>query len=141
YGAIILIALSVRRVSRSRVDQDAVASWQAADEIRAIPAELRRNPEVLVAKWGGLGLLFYVAWRVPTLSFFEPSRLLLVSAVFVFAIVGISIIMLTGWAGQVSLGQMGFVGVGAAVGALATREWGLDLSIAMMIAGAVGAAV
>src|SRR5690606_4555166 len=75
YGAIILIALSVRRVSRSRVDQDAVASWQAADEIRAIPAELRRNPEVLVAKWGGLGLLFYVAWRVPTLSFFEPSRL------------------------------------------------------------------
>jgi branched-chain amino acid transport system permease protein len=141
YGLIILVALGVRRVSRSRVDTDSVASWQAADDIRPIPVELRRNPEVLVVKWGGLGLLAYVAWRVPTLPFMEPSRLLLASAVVVFAIVGISIILLTGWAGQVSLGQMGFVGVGAAVGPVVTREWHLDLSIALVAAGAAGAVV
>jgi branched-chain amino acid transport system permease protein len=139
YGVIILIALSVRKVSRTRVDQDTVASWQAADEIRPIPRELRRNPEVLMAKWGGLGLLAYAAWAVPTVSFMEPSRLLLGSALLVYCMVGISIIILTGWAGLVSLGQMGFVGVGAAIGALATSQWRLDLSIALVIAGAAGA--
>jgi len=141
YGLVILVALGVRRVSRSRVDLDAVASWQAADEIRPIPSELRNNPEVLVAKWGGLGLLAYVAWQVPTMPFMEPSQLLLASGVLVFAIVGISVILLTGWAGQVSLGQMGFVGVGAAVGALATKEWGLDLSVALVVAGLAGALI
>jgi branched-chain amino acid transport system permease protein len=61
--------------------------------------------------------------------------------VLVYAMVGISVILLTGWAGQVSLGQMGFVGVGAAVGAVATREWGLDLSVALVVSGTAGALV
>ena len=47
--------------------------------------------------------------------------------------------MLTGWAGQVSLGQMGFVGLGAAIGGVATSEWGLDLSLALLVAGFAGA--
>jgi branched-chain amino acid transport system permease protein len=141
YGLIILGTLSLRRVGRSRVDQDSVASWQSVDEIRTIPRELRTNPEVLVAKWGGLALLAYVAWRVPTFSFMEPARMLLVSGVVVFAIIGISIIVLTGWAGQVTLGQMGFVGVGAAIGAVATREWSLDMSVAIVIAGVAASVV
>ena len=36
----------------------------------------------------------------------------------VFAIIAVSIVVLTGWAGQVSLGQMSFVAFGAAIGAL-----------------------
>ena len=59
----------------------------------------------------------------------------------IFAIVILSITMLTGWAGQVSLGQMGFVAIGAALGAYATSDWGLDLALALPLAGLAGAAV
>ena len=39
------------------------------------------------------------------------------SAVIAFAIIGMSLVVLTGWAGQISLGQMAIVGIGAAVSA------------------------
>ena len=44
------------------------------------------------------------------------------SAIFAFAIIGLSLVVLTGWAGQVSLGQMAIVGVGAAVSATCTSD-------------------
>ncbi|MEI2700088.1 MAG: branched-chain amino acid ABC transporter permease [Microthrixaceae bacterium] len=59
----------------------------------------------------------------------------------VFAIIGTSVVVLTGWSGQVSLGQMVFVGVGAAVGAWCTVERGWDPFVSMMIAGPLGAVV
>jgi len=141
FGAVILIGLAVRKTSQSRTDHDTATSWQAADEIRPIPRELRRVPEVMVAKWGSLLLVAYLVYRLPTFEFMDSGLMLKASAVVVFAMVGISIMMLTGWAGQVSLGQMGFVGVGAAVGALATRQWHLDLTVAIPLAGAAGAFV
>jgi branched-chain amino acid transport system permease protein len=139
YGLVVLVALGVRRARPSRADHDAGASWRMVDEIRPVAPEVRRNPEVLVARCGGLGLVAYAAWQLPNLPFMGPSRLLLAAGVVVFAIVGISIVVLTGWAGQVSLGQMGFVGVGAAVGAVATGRWHIDLSLALVVAGAAGA--
>ena len=42
-----------------------------------------------------------------------PSRHFLYARVLVLAIVAISLVVLTGWAGQVSLGQMAFAGYGA----------------------------
>ena len=51
-----------------------------------------------------------------------------------------SVVVLTGWAGQVSLGQMSFVGFGAAVGAYATQTLApRPRLIAMLLAGLVGA--
>ena len=47
------------------------------------------------------------------LIYSEPSQLFQLSRVPIFAMIGISIVILTGWAGQLSLGQMAFVGVGA----------------------------
>jgi branched-chain amino acid transport system permease protein len=78
---------------------------------------------------------------LPTFEFMDSGMMLKASAVVVFAMVGVSIMMLTGWAGQVSLGQMGFVGVGAAIGALATKQWHLDLMVAIPLAGTAGALV
>jgi branched-chain amino acid transport system permease protein len=47
-------------------------------------------------------------------------------------------VVLTGWAGQVSLGQMAFVGVGAAVGGALTSHRGWDLALAAAVAGVAG---
>ena len=52
----------------------------------------------------------------------------------------VSLVVLTGWAGQVSLGQVAFIGIGAAVGGVAhRRRWDWDLSVALARGGLVGA--
>ncbi|HEY5699987.1 MAG TPA: branched-chain amino acid ABC transporter permease, partial [Acidimicrobiales bacterium] len=72
-------------------------------------------------------------------TWLSPSDSLLASSVGIYGIVGLSLLVLTGWAGQVSLGQMGFVGLGAAIGGVATSQWGLDLSLALLVSGLAGA--
>ena len=59
----------------------------------------------------------------------------------IFVLITLSVVVLTGWAGQVSLGQMSFVAFGAATGAYATQTWRLDLALALVLAAVVGAAV
>lgn len=140
-AVVILVGLAVRKTGQSRTAHDTADSWQASDEIRPVPKELRRVPEVAVAKWGGLALLAFVAFRLPSFGFMDSGNLIKASAVVLFGIVGVSIIMLTGWAGQVTLGQMSVVGVGAVTAALATSQWGLDLSLAVVVAGVAGAVV
>jgi len=69
------------------------------------------------------------------------GELIRASSLVVLAIVGCSIVVLTGWSGQVSLGQMSFAAVGASVGAVALLDWHWDLSLALLLAGAAAAAV
>lgn len=138
-AGVILVSLLVRKAGSTRADTDQVSSWSASEEVRPIPKELRRVPEVAAAKWGGLVLGIVALWALPSwLSVGDETR---AGFVAIFAMITLSIVLLTGWAGQVSLGQMSFVGVGAAVGALATAEWGLDLSVALLVAGVAGSAV
>ena len=62
--------------------------------------------------------------------------------ILIYAMVGISLVVLTGWSGNVSLGQWAIVGVGALVTAkLATQEAPLDFFIILLVAGLCGAAV
>ena len=68
----------------------------------------------------------------------RESRTNLAATILVFAIIGLSLVVLTGWAGQVSLGQMAFVGVGAAVGGAATARLGWDLVPAVVLGGLAG---
>ena len=139
-GLVIIGALLFRKLGQSRAEQDDTSTWQSADEIRDVPRELRKVGEVRAVRIGGglviTGLLMSVPW-----IFDEPSNRFKASAVVIFAIIGVSLVVLTGWAGQVSLAQMSFAAVGGAVGAVATREWGLDLTLALLVAGVVGAAV
>lgn len=134
---VILAALLFQR--RGVVARTEEATWQAVKDIRAIPREVANLPEVLWVRRGltaaGIGALLALP------LFLAGSRLLLAAAIAIFAIIGLSLVVLTGWAGQVSLGQMAFVGIGAAVaGSVTTRlEW--DLSLSLIIAGLAGAAV
>ena len=62
------------------------------------------------------------------------------SAVLIFAMIAISIVVLTGWAGQVSSARWASR-ASARRGPVATKEWGLDLTLAIPLAGLAGAAV
>jgi branched-chain amino acid transport system permease protein len=136
-GAVIVVALLLQRRGASRTSFESVSTWQAVDEVRPIPEVVARLPEVRAVRWGGAALLVGVVVWLPTAL--SPSDALLASSVLIWGIIGLSLLVLTGWAGQVSLGQMGFVGLGAAVGGMATSEWGLDLTLALLVAGLAGA--
>lgn len=138
-GLVIFVGLLLQPRPKTRAAQDQASSWAASEDVRPVPAVLRRLPEVRIARGVGLVVLVGGTLVLPHLLGTEDS--LKASAVLIFALVGLSIVVLTGWAGQVSLGQMGFVGAGAAVTAVATSDWGLDLALALPLAAVVGALI
>lgn len=125
-----------KRGQFARTDEQ--SAWQAAAEIRPIPRELSRVREVVWGRRGMYALLALVTLGLPVIM--SDSQISLAGVILISSMVGISLVVLTGWAGQVSLGQVGFMGIGAAVAGYLTSTRGWDLSIALFAAGIVGAA-
>ena len=63
----------------------------------------------------------------------------LAAAVAIYAIIAISLVLLTGWAGEISLGQVAFVAIGSAAAGAANVHWQLDPFLSFLLAGGVGA--
>lgn len=135
---VVVIALLARRRNVSRSDSE-TSTWRSADEVRPIPAELAGFPEVRAVRWGSATALVVAALVLPHLLSADHS--LKASAVLIYGILGVSLVVLTGWAGQVSLGQIAFFAIGATLGAKATSDWGLDLTLALALATLVGGLV
>ncbi|HUP85471.1 MAG TPA: ABC transporter permease [Acidimicrobiales bacterium] len=136
--AIILVALLVqRRGITARTDMQ--STWQAAKEVRGIPRELAKIPEVRLVRIG-LSVLGGVLLLCAPLVL-PASRVNLIGVIAIFGIIGVSLVVLTGWAGQVSLGQVAFMGIGGAVSASVSNRLGWDLSIALLLGGVAGAVV
>ena len=102
------VLVVVLLVVRSAGEQD---SWSLAPRIKAIPSRLesvwwvrRLNAMGFVALFG-----FFVVLGL-TLS--SASSLFTWTSILLFAMVALSMTVLTGWAGQLSLGQYAFVGLG-----------------------------
>jgi branched-chain amino acid transport system permease protein len=138
-AAVILITLVVRRKGVSRAESDPTSSWQVAGDIRPVPVELAGVREVRWARWAGLAVAIVALVALPTVL--GPGQTLKAAAVVAFAIVILSITVLTGWAGQISLGQMGFVAIGAALAAHMVRSWGWDVALILPAVGLAGAVV
>jgi branched-chain amino acid transport system permease protein len=116
---VIVVALLVQRNRLGRVDPGA-STWRSIQEIRRTPRELRRVPEVQFGRGIALGIVALVV--VVTPFFLSAANTSLASAILIYAMVGISLVMLTGWTGNVSLGHWALVGIGAMVaGKLVTR--------------------
>ena len=136
-AVVVLVALVMRRRGNGRTDIDDQSSWQATDEVRPVPRELARLPEVRGARIGIAAALAVGAVALPHVLAVDQS--LKASAVFVYAILALSIVVLTGWAGQVSLGQVAFFAIGAALAGKLTHTWHVDLLLSTVIAGLAGA--
>ncbi len=87
----------------------------------------RPVPDALLDRWWvrhldrlGLAVLAVLAVVAPLLVE-QTSRHLLYTTILVFALCGLSLTVLTGWAGQLSLGQMAFAGIGALLAAALER--------------------
>jgi len=127
--------LSHRR-RESRAEQESGAAYLAAKEVRPIPPELRHLPAVRgLVRWT-IVLLVALFAAVPLIA--APGQTSIWSLLFIEAIVALSVLVLTGWAGQVSLGQFAFVGIGAYVAAMLRDRIGLDIVPCVIAAAAVG---
>jgi len=86
--------------------------WQLTTKMRAANEELRKHPLYRASTIAGIGLLVAGAFLLP-LMFDKPTDWLTYSEIPVWIIAALSVTVLTGWAGQLSLGQFGFVAIGA----------------------------
>jgi ABC-type branched-subunit amino acid transport system ATPase component/ABC-type branched-subunit amino acid transport system permease subunit len=127
-----------RRSGSSRAEDRQTSSWSVVREVRPIPPELRDVPEV---RWGlrlVSGLVVAILVVVP--AFLDVAKANLFGTFVIYAMVGASLLVLTGWAGQISLGQMAFVGLGAAVaGVLFQHHWSFFPTL--LVAGLAGVIV
>ena len=135
---IILAALLLQRRSESRAEAADEASWSAGGALSPIPDVLRRLPEVRAARVAVPVALLAVALSLPSLL--SAARLDEVSVGIVFGLAALSLVVLSGWAGTVSLGQMALVGVGAIAAGDAMMHLNLDLFLSLVLAGGAGAA-
>ena len=136
-AAAMFVALLAQRGSVSRRDTDATSSWRGAEEVRPLPRRLATQPAIVAVRYALLAVCAAGVVLLPTIL--RVDYIVKASAVIAFAIIGMSLVVLTGWAGQVSFGQMAIVGIGAAVSATFTSRWNVDLTLALLIGGAAGA--
>ena len=136
-AAAMFAALLAQRGSFNRRDIDATSSWRGADEVRPLPRSLATNGWVTAVRYTSLGLCAVAVVLLPFVL--RVDYVIKASAVIAFAIIGMSMVVLTGWAGQVSFGQMAIVGIGAAVSATCTSRWNVDLTLGLLAGGVAGA--
>jgi ABC-type branched-subunit amino acid transport system ATPase component/ABC-type branched-subunit amino acid transport system permease subunit len=131
------LLVQARRRRRGSSGEE-VSGWSTVAAVRPVPPELRRLPVVRTARLLlGVGAVALLA-AVPAAAGIGSASLY--GTFLIYALVALSLLVLTGWAGQISLGQMAFVGFGAAVaGSLAQRGW--DFFLTLAVAGLVGVAV
>jgi len=135
---VILVALLLRKERLTRAETGE-SSWDSAGVLKPVPRELRDLREVRWARRGLAAVGALVAVLGPLAL--SPSTVTTLTFALVWALVAMSLVVLTGWGGSISLGQFGIVGIGAmAAGNLLTR-WNLDLFVAMLLSMLVGALV
>ncbi len=136
-GAAVLIALLLQRRQYGRADRDEAATWRLADEVKPLEPQVARLPLVRLLRWGTAALILIGLALIPILL--RTDQVIKATAVAVFAVIGLSLVVLAGWAGQISLGQMAFVAIGAAVSGKCTISWNVDMSLSLLAGGAAGA--
>lgn len=130
----IVTVFMVQRTRGTRVDTEADAGWKAARETRPIPAELRKLE--VVQRWLRTGRILGGAAVLGLPWLLSPSQTNLAAVALIYGIVALSLLVLTGWAGQISLGHFAF----AAIGAWITAVLDFPFPIAPLVGGVVGAA-
>src|SRR5580698_8292267 len=132
----VLLAVLLIRVRALRKDSRSAerSTWShgASTTVRATAEVLRRR-----VSRTGIGVALVGAALLPLVL--DVGNNFLFSQVCIYGVIALSLTVLTGWAGQVSLGQFGLVAVGTLV---ATHMGGsIPLPLTLLYAGAITAVV
>ena len=131
---LLILLVLVVRVGRLRRDPrtEERSSWALGGEAGRVAFDQTRRR----VGWVSTGVWLAVAVALPFIV--SQGRALVLSQVFIYAVIALSMVVLTGWAGQVSLGQFGLVAVGAIVAARLS-DW--PLLALLPVAGLITAVV
>ena len=137
-GLIIVFGLVFRRTRGVRSATD-FSTWQAVGHARPIPRVFLELPGLRASRV--LGVLAVVGFFVgfPYWGLFGTTVVVRMGLVLMYAVIMLSLGILTGWSGQLSLGQMAFAAVGGATGAWLTQQADIDFVAATVLAGCTGA--
>ena len=136
---ILLVGLVLQRKQLARAQSDESGTWASTEEIRPTPTELEATPDVRSAKQWVRGTIAVVVLAYPWVASSEQANLGAVIAI--YGIVAISLVILIGWGGQISLGQWGIAAVGAVLGGALTGRFDWPFLPALVVASLAGAAV
>jgi branched-chain amino acid transport system permease protein len=136
---LIVVILLAQRAKFTRSDESLSGTWAANVEVRGIPHELKDVPSVQTGVRRARFLLFGALAVYPWVM--SPSQTSLGSVYLIYGVIVISLVVLTGWGGQLSLGQFAFVGIGAVIGGALTAKVGLPFPLAVLLASLAGAGV
>jgi len=134
----VLASLLVQRRGVVREDDTELGTFVAAHQARPLAPALAALPEIRAARTAGVALLA-VAGAALSL-WLSDSQLIVLAYMAIYGIVAISLVVLTGWAGEISLGQFAFVAVGAAVTGGLYVNAGVDLFVGLLLAVVIGGA-
>jgi ABC-type branched-subunit amino acid transport system ATPase component/branched-subunit amino acid ABC-type transport system permease component len=135
--AIILLSLILRR-GLGVIARGGGEDWSLGAAVHALEPRIARRSQVRLAKAATGVALIALAVLAPLPM--SSSQRVLLAGVALFALMGLSLVLLTGYAGQVSLGQFAFVALGAAVGGR-MFQLGYPWWVGVLAAAASGAAI
>jgi ABC-type branched-subunit amino acid transport system ATPase component/ABC-type branched-subunit amino acid transport system permease subunit len=138
-AVVLLIALILNRDEVGRRDIGEDEAWKAAEEVRPVPPALATLPVVRFGRWLIYGVVAVVVLTLP--AFMDDAQIFKAGTLMCFAILGLSLVLLSGWGGVISLGHIGYFALGAAVAGWLVVDHGLDLWVAAVLAALAGAVV
>ena len=137
---VMLLLLIVIVLFRARSQQGDDSAWTLTPRSRAARSELMRHPLARVVRYGGAMLLIFAGLAVP--AFYDAaSDMNDMTGILIFLMVAVSATVLTGWAGQLSLGQFAFVAIGAYLTAYYGQSIGFFPSVALGTLWGIGIAI
>ncbi len=111
---LIVLSLLARRNLGQLIRGRDRSGWTFARSVRPIEPLLARHHRVRALRVATRTVVIGLAVLAPLAL--TPSNQFRASSVVLFALMGVSLVVLTGYSGHVSLGQYSFVGIGAALG-------------------------
>jgi len=136
---VIIVALLIQHRSRLRTSEAEQSTWRMVAAVRPIPRRLASLAEV---RWSLRALkVAFVALVALVPLVLSDSQTYLASLIVIYAIIGLSLLVLTGWTGQISLGQFGLAGIGGATTVTLYSRHGWDFFAALAAGVVVGALV
>lgn len=139
YLVVIVGALLLQRGKLSRAQEGAGSSWSATGIVKPTPPELRGLPEVRIIRAVLVATVVLALVLVP--ATWSASNQLLAGFAMVWGMIAVSLVVLTGWGGNISLGQFGLAGVAGMVAGNLIDRWNVDFFLVVLAAGAAGALI
>jgi ABC-type branched-subunit amino acid transport system ATPase component/ABC-type branched-subunit amino acid transport system permease subunit len=137
---VIFLALALQRQNYTKVWESGLGAFKAVAEVRPLPDIVSKTTLIRVLKiaLAVAGLLIFVVLPAFNTSLSSANHMADAVNIAIYAVVAVSLVVLTGWAGQLSFGQFGIAAAGSSATAVALMSWHLNVALAILFAIPVG---